>query len=454
MLMYLHYGAILTIVIFMVMFVYYDNKNKKANPSYPSILITLGIAFTFAGVALGLMSFNTDDPTNSLANLVNGIKTAFWGSLTGVIASIVVKFHALIYLKENAVDLKHDEDVVKFYDQHRNLVENSKFLEIINTSINENNRSLILAIKEFGIDLDNKNKINLESLLGSINGSLNGIEQIQRSTQSLIAGEISELRSEFVIFAQKQAEQNTEIFIQALESAIQKFNENLVEGLGDNFKQLNEAVNRLVDWQNNYSKHVEQQTEKYSVIASQVDKVSNDFSDFLNRTDTFSEVVSQIESTLDAIDLKNTQFNQRIESFYGALDAKVVDIESTRDIFDLALKQVKAQMHYTKQTTEQIFSEINQNISKSHDKALNSQKETSQAVQQLTEQMKQSFDQTQKQLDGSLSTIETKLQQTLNQSLLTLAQQLGSLSTKFASDYEPITVNLKRLIDSFDKGAK
>lgn len=454
MLMYLHYGAILTIAIFMIICLYFDNKNKKANPSYPSLLITFGIAFTFAGVALGLMNFNTDDPTNSLANLVNGIKTAFWGSLTGVVASMVVKFHALIYLKENVADLKYDQDIDKFYSQHDALVENSKFLEIINTSINENNRSLISAIKEFGINLDNKNRINLDALLGSINGSLNGIEQIQRSTQGLIAGEISELRSEFVIFAQKQAEQNTEIFIQALESAIQKFNQNLVEGLGDNFKRLNEAVNRLVDWQNNYSSHVEQQTDKYTVIASQVDKVSNDFSDFLEHTDTFIQVVNQIEKTLNAIDLKNTEFNQRIESFYGALDAKVVDIENTRNIFDLALKQVKAQMDYTKQTTEQIFDEINQNINKSHDKALNSQKETSQAVQQLTEQMKQSFDQTQKQLDGSLTTIETKLQQTLNQSLMTLAQQLGSLSTKFASDYEPITVNLKRLIDSFDKGAR
>ena len=62
------------------------------------------------------------------------------------------------------------------------------------------------------------------------------------------------------------------------------------------------------------------------------------------------------------------------------------------------------------------------------------------------------FDQTQKQLNEGLVTIENKLQHTLNQSLITLAQQLGSLSTKFAQDYEPITVNLKRVIDSIDRG--
>lgn len=68
--------------------------------------------------------------------------------------------------------------------------------------------------------------------------------------------------------------------------------------------------------------------------------------------------------------------------------------------------------------------------------------------------MKQSFEQTQQQLSDGLSTIETQLQQTLNQSLITLAQQLGALSTKFAQDYEPITENLKNIIDSIDQGVR
>ena len=448
----LHFIAIFTIFVFLIIFIYLDRQNQKANLNYPSLLITMGIGFTFLGVALGLIDFNTDDPTASLATLVNGIKTAFWGSFSGVLASIIIKVHALVCLKENISDLKNDQQIENFYQEHRQLLENSSFLEKINVNIVKSNNNLVEAIKDFGIDLDKKNKNNMQELLTSISSSLNGIEQIQRSTQSYIAGEIAELRSEFVLFAKQQAEQNTEIFIKALETAIQRFNENLTESLGENFKQLNQSVNRLVDWQANYSSHVEQQTEKYYVIAEQVEQIKNNFSEILKNTDMFTLAIHQMENSFDSIDYKNQEFNRRIESFYGTLDAKIVDIENTRQLLDQGFEKVESQMANTKHLTQQIFSEINEYLESSHSQALNTQKQSVQQVQQMHEQMKQAFDQTQKQLNEGLVTIENKLQHTLNQSLITLAQQLGSLSTKFAQDYEPITVNLKRVIDSIDRG--
>ena len=96
----LHYIAVAVIVGFLIYFICLDRKYKIANPHYSSLLITIGIGFTFFGVALGLMDFNTEDPTASLATLVNGIKTAFWGSLTGVVASIILKF-PLIFRLDN-----------------------------------------------------------------------------------------------------------------------------------------------------------------------------------------------------------------------------------------------------------------------------------------------------------------------------------------------------------------
>ena len=95
---FLHIIAVITILSLMVFFLYLDRKSQKANQNYPSLLITIGIGFTFFGVALGLMDFSTDGPTAGLAVLVNGIKTAFWGSFTGVAASIILRFHSLMCL--------------------------------------------------------------------------------------------------------------------------------------------------------------------------------------------------------------------------------------------------------------------------------------------------------------------------------------------------------------------
>ena len=107
-------------------------------------------------------------------------------------------------------------------------------------------------------------------------------------------------------------------------------------------------------------------------------------------------------------------------------------------------------MTYTMQSTRKIFDGINTYIEESHKNSTQIQNNTTQEVQRLAQQMHTTFDQTQKQLSDSLGIIENKLQHTLNQSLMTLGQQLGSLSTKFANDYEPITVNLKKIIDSLD----
>lgn len=448
----LHYIAIILIICLTFYFLILDRKSKKANPQFPSLVITVGIAFTFLGVALGLRDFNTDDPTASLSTLVSGIKTAFWGSLTGVAASIVLKIHSLIYLKEQEEEKRLDNQIESFYKKHNELVDNSQYLEVINNNLNENNQKLILAVKALSIDLDANNKNNMQNILKAVENSLSGIEQVQRSTQGVIASEISELRVEFVQYAQKQAEQNTEIFIQALESAIAKFNENLTDSLGENFKQLNQSVNRLVEWQTNYSQHVEEQTQKYRDIAIQIEQIKEHFSKFIGHTDIFANVIDQLEVTLESIDNKNHEFNTRIESFYGALDSKIVDIENTRQILDRGFKKVEEQMSYTMQASRKIFDDINNFIEDSHKTSLNVQKQTNQEVQILVQQMQTSFEKTQKHLDESLLTIENKLQQTLNQSLITLGQQLGSLSTKFANDYEPITLNLKKILDSFEKG--
>lgn len=448
----LHYIAVAVIVGFLIYFICLDRKYKIANPHYSSLLITIGIGFTFFGVALGLMDFNTEDPTASLATLVNGIKTAFWGSLTGVVASIILKFHALIALKETDADLKSNEQIQKFYQEHTGLFNNSQILQQIYQTLNVNNQNLIDCISQFGLDLDKNNKSNMQEMLQSIGTSLSGIEQIQRSTQGYIAGEISELRSEFVNFAQKQSEQNTEIFIQALETAIQRFNDNLTDSLGENFKQLNQSVYRLVDWQNNYSIQVEDQTQKYAVISEHIDQIKNNFSDILRNTDMFNLAIHQMETAIGSIDHKNEEFNKRIESFYGGLDSKIIDIENTRQILDQGFQKIESQMNSTQQLTQNVFADINSFLTQSHSNALNSQKQSADHVQHMNMQLKNVMEQSQHQLSESLGTLENKLQQTLNQSLITLAQQLGSLSTKFAQDYEPITVNLKRVMDSMDKG--
>lgn len=450
----IHHIAILFIIVLTAYFIGIDQKHKSSNPQFPSLLITVGIAFTFLGITLGLKDFNVDDPTSSLGSLISGIKTAFWGSLAGVIGSIIVKAHSLLFLNKNDNTKKLNEQIEQFYKDQTAIAEHSSYIKLLHTDSQKNNQNLIDAIKSVGIDIDTKNKEHTNEILQTVVKSLEGIENIQKNTQQTLVSEISLLRSEFTDFAKQQAEQNTEIFIEALSSAIKEFNQSLSTSLGENFKQLNLAVNNLVTWQDNYSEHVQMQTEKYSEIASQITVISSDFEKFIQSTSNFEVVLNQVESTLQSIDDKNSEFNNRIESFYSALDSKIIDFDKARSLLESGFKQVESQMQTTKETSQQIFNDLSNFIKTSTNETNKTQQLATQEVQKMTSSMLEAFDKTHKQLQENLTNLESKLESTLNQSLSTLGQQLGSLSSQFAKDYEPITLNLKNILDSLNKGTR
>lgn len=450
----LHFIAIFVIFAMLIFFIRTDIKHKKANSQFPSLLITVGIAFTFLGVALGLMEFNTDDPAASLSYLVDGIKTAFWGSLTGVFASIILKLNALFFLKEHSAELDFDDKVENYYRQQTELLKNTKILNDIYLDNNKHNEKLVQTIIELGIEIDENNKNNMQDFLGTIVESLSGVEEIQRNTQNLIAAEISELRLEFIEYSNKQAEINTKIFISALENTIDKFNEKLIAGMGENFNRLNQSVNRLVEWQDNYAKHVEDQTVKYSEVADNMSFVKKDFNALVTNITSFSTGVEQVESSMKSFDDKNAEFCNRISAFYNALDAKVIDIGKTNTVLEAGFKQVEQQLIHSDQFSRKLMQDITLFVESSHKNSLEVQVRLGQELHAQSQNMHSSFERTQQILNSSLQTIEANLNKTLNQSLMTLGQQLGSLSSKFAKDYEPITENLKKVLDSVDVRGK
>ena len=57
---------------------------------WPSLVSTLGVLGTFAGITMGLYYFDTSDLTNSIPLLLSGLKTAFFTSLAGMAGALVL----------------------------------------------------------------------------------------------------------------------------------------------------------------------------------------------------------------------------------------------------------------------------------------------------------------------------------------------------------------------------
>lgn len=64
--------------------------NRRIVDYFPSLVSTLGVLGTFVGITKGLMTFDTTDLDNSIPGLLDGLKTAFFTSLAGMIGSMIL----------------------------------------------------------------------------------------------------------------------------------------------------------------------------------------------------------------------------------------------------------------------------------------------------------------------------------------------------------------------------
>ena len=76
--------------------------NRRIIEYFPTLVSTLGVLGTFWGITKGLMAFDTSDLDQSIPGLLDGLKTAFFTSLVGMIGSMFLS--AFISKKQDERD--------------------------------------------------------------------------------------------------------------------------------------------------------------------------------------------------------------------------------------------------------------------------------------------------------------------------------------------------------------
>jgi len=77
-----------------------------------------------------------------------------------------------------------------------------------------------------------------------------------------------------IISIYKPHKQNNSEVLGALESIVKEFNYNLTEQFGDNFKQLNEAVAKMIIWQDNYKIQIIENEESLNHILKELKQIT------------------------------------------------------------------------------------------------------------------------------------------------------------------------------------
>ena len=458
-----------------------------------SATTVLGILGTFIGIGLGLIEFDTNNIEKSVPPLLEGLKTAFLTSITGITAtlftrtcdSVVFPIFRKTRRAEGATVQTLANLLQDQIDAHKE--SHTETLAAVQT--------LGGLLQEQGETEKENHKRTLESL-ESIRSSVSGegdtsmLTQIQK-LRTTFTDKQDDLIKEFRDFAEKMAMAFREGLIESLRDVIENFNEKLTTQFGENFKQLNEAVGKLVDWQDKYAEQTEAMIAQFETTISAIEQVRDSIAQIAERSHAITEAAEKLEPILEAIqkqkeglegDLaKFAEISKEAGELLPTLDAKINELtenfsESVRESIEANRESLNEQKIFT-QTVIAEFSELGnmasntiEKVGESYEKnvelmrtymedAESQQKElVSNLAEQLDSQVKDTFTKTEQEIirlsqegarntEARMQAIDVGLGEELEKALNALSDRLASISDKFASDYDPLTEKLNHVLD-------
>lgn len=295
-------------------YVFYNKpfyKKLKEDPTQdfdePQAIASLGVLGTFIGIAYSLLQFNSGDIEASVPALLDGMRTAFATSVVGMIWSMSMKYYQNKKEKE-------------YYQQQTKIDNDATIGTLIAYLQNKDNldkeKEQILSDYRTKM-LDATQEIN-KSLVGDKDSSV--ITQVQ-----LIKSKVSDgfeksldqskqqhdaMIKEFRDFAQTMAENNSKAFIEALNQTIHDFNEKIQEQFGENFKQLNIAVGKLLQWQEEYKNTIVEVTNNQKVIFEGIEAAKKSLESMAGHGDSIQKSAKELGNILVTLDKYEIELQQ------------------------------------------------------------------------------------------------------------------------------------------------
>ena len=296
----------LCIGMFLLGFFYYHkpfmkkiNDNPTQECDEPQAIASLGVLGTFLGISYGLFNFNSADIESSVPLLLGGMRTAFITSVIGMVWSMGLKYKQNKNEKEyyqKKVNVDNDATIGQLISY---LQSKDEIMAEKESSVKQYQENLLIAIQEINKSLVGDGDASVITQIQLIKSKIqDGFES--RNLQSKQEHEI--LIKEFQKFAETMAENNSKAFIEALNGTIRDFNEKIQEQFGENFKQLNIAVGKLLDWQEHYKNTLIEVTENQRIIFNGIEQAKTSLASMADHGDSIKESAVALGNILVTID--------------------------------------------------------------------------------------------------------------------------------------------------------
>ena len=268
--------------IFSAYYIWWSQKNiQKVNKyileSIPQIFATIGILGTFMGIAYGLYSFNVTKIEASIPELLDGLRTAFYASIAGIIFLIISskfveftqkKYDAAVPTPETEALYRVVELLTEMkYDVSKNFeytIEINRKLEVVNTlgdlgaevaELNQSLRKLTQDLEktiEAGFEnvLIQQEKNNTVPHLQRLQEQINGLsEKIDNSSAAITQNLVNDLADKFA--------QIVEEFKKSMSETAKTELENIIAYLRQTGRALSDFPARFQAMSENLTKNFE-----------------------------------------------------------------------------------------------------------------------------------------------------------------------------------------------------
>ena len=460
----LGYVSFQIVVLLVVLAILGKNKGWSAHTNTAaSILTIVGVLGTFIGIYIGLQDFNPKELQGSIEVLLNGLKIAFGTSIVGIASALLLK--GIISPLAQTLQKKEDQDpveeainkfVLALKDVETSGESNlsSKLDELTKAmknkerdtgtvlgSINEIKTALTgEAERTIPTQLQNLLKVVSESRLNAIETSLSDEEgnllTELRSLKNEISTKHDDLRKEFQTFSKNVAESvaklATDELIEALREVISDFNKNLTEQFGENFKHLNEAVGKTVEWQEQYRQQMNELADEFPLAAKSIDdsrdslkNIADSSSTIAAKSDSIATNATKLEPILHTL---NDQLGAFSDLRQKANDAFPIIKGRLDDLTTKFSNSVQATIRDSQTSMEKQRGELKTQV----DLFENAVKDTAKELKNIVERNRED-------MENHVKILHTELRKELAESLTKLAGYLDSLSTGFVDNYGSLT---------------
>jgi hypothetical protein len=367
----------------------------------PTILTMLGILGTFAGVTAGLLNFDTSNIQGSMPFLISGIRTAFIASLAGVFWAITIKVRGGIFGVESVDGGREGATVDDLVGQ----------LASVQQALVGSDDSTILSQLKLGRQ--------------DVNDRLDALKRSQLE------------------FMAQMADMNSKALISALEQVIKDFNVKITEQFGDNFKQLNAAVGKLLEWQEKYRQQLAELVDQQSTTTASMTTATDRYAKVVDDAAKFADVANRFQTILGPMESYQASMQRTTAGLADLITSASNSLPSVEQKIVALTDRVASSARNHEAEVAKVASEISAAFRSATDTVRTTLTTT---IESASLQLNAKLEDSSRMLDEQIVKLDRALEKELTESLQGLGKQLAALSTKFVDDYTPLTTQLRNLV--------